>query len=378
MPPNNYGIKARKKQKTTKNGVTKWSTPIKHKNSLKKKNIISKIIEDPIPFKIQNPLLSSIIKFGTYPNLLFLYLIATKLSQLTTGYLVGLVTGTIGLNILPSFIWYYDQKMLPNFFSKMTNLVKDQEKLFMAIKKYMEFFHTNYKIPLGIIGALFLFAFYQSPSCIKLEVYLEYLIPCFFAYTIDALLLLLIMGVGFVGVITGIFLVREISELDLQVDPLHPDNLGGLSSIGYFSIRSTLLFSAGSLYLPIAIQSGITAYPITALYMALISISFIYPTYRIHKKAHHIRTEILEELRNRIKELREELNKLKAKDVNEMKELKKELEMQNVREEYLDYNNVRLYPLQIDILIKLGSSIFLPLLFTLIQVYRLKIINFLV
>lgn len=37
----------------------------------------------------------------------------------------------------------------------------------------------------------------------------------------------------------------------MEIDPLHPDGLGGLSSVGYVAIRTTLLFSAGSLFIPI-------------------------------------------------------------------------------------------------------------------------------
>ena len=99
---------------------------------------------------------------------------------------------------------------------------------------------------------------------------------------------------------------------------------------------------------------------------AAIVASFVYPTFKVNRKAATLRDDILEELQQRTMTLRAQIN---ADSDDELADLNRQMELQRIRSKYEDYDNVQLYPMQIDILTRLAGSIVLPLLFLLLEFY---------
>lgn len=144
-----------------------------------------------------------------------------------------------------------------------------------------------------------------------------------------------------------------------------PGPTWGLSNVGYYSIRTTLLFSTASLFLPLAFRfsstssRGVWIYLLVTIYILTIIASFVYPTFKINRAAAALRDEILEDIRTEYTSLQQQ-----TLSVDEgVENINRRLEMQRLRSKYDDYREVSLYPLQIDILLQLAGSIILPLLF---------------
>ncbi len=108
--------------------------------------------------------------------------------------------------------------------------------------------------------------------------------PAFVVCLVFATWWSVITGIGLHGPLTTILCVRAVSNLELSIDPLHHDGPAGLSTIGYFSIRATLMDSIGSFALPlafaIAARGGYQSFVYAAVagYIGAIRFSFLYPT----------------------------------------------------------------------------------------------------
>lgn len=353
---------------------------------------VSEVIDSEWPVAISNPLLASVVRFGSFPNLFFLVIVLVQPSQVPQRFFNAIFFAVVWLNVGPALIWYYDERVLPTFFAELAEIVRDEQRIRELSGKYDRIFSSWYWLPtvlwLGLIAALF-FATQSSLAATGLFTVGG---PFYYVYLVSALWLGLFTGIGFMGVVTTVLAIREIAGEPLRIDPLHPDDLGGLSVVGYYAIRTTLTFSSGSLLLPLSsifvrgTDAGWLIYLIVVCYTGAIALSFIYPTYIINRQAQRIRDETLDQLRRKYQNAKREmrsagtLSSAQAADGSpeqpdqgaesfrnhgEVEELVGHLELQRIRNEYQDYQSVRLYPFQIDILIKLASSILLPALFIL-------------
>lgn len=334
---------------------------------------ITKILESEKPFKIKNPFISSVVKFGLIPDFFLILLLIYRYEYLTTEYMAAYVIAWIWLNIGPYLIWYYDEKVLPKFFSDSIELVPDQEKLNKFASKWDNFFASKYSyfgIPWTIIILIIVFLSLTdlpiNSGIFGIEDPFYWLILVFGAIEAGVL-----MSIAFVGILTTILSIDELSKENLKIDPFHPDKLGGLSVFGEYAISTTLLASTGSFFLPIALELFLNSrmatpiiYFTVAIFCFVILLSFLYPTYRINNKADLIRTAILEDLRKKYYHYKKSID-----EKNHGNDLSYYLELEKLRNEYQDYSAVKLYPFEIEILIKLASSVILPILFLLIQDY---------
>lgn len=182
-------------------------------------------------------------------------------------------------------------------------------------------------------------------------------------------------GLGLFSVAVTIHTIWEVSNLELHIEPLHPDGLGGLSVFGDFSIASTLLISNGALAIPLSFDmvtsdlGSVIVYAGVGLYILFIILSFVYPTYRINRKAQALREEHLDQFRSKIRRLETELSENTQEADSSLHDLELRLEIDRIRKEFQNYRDVRLYPLSIGIVIRLASSVLLPIGFTLFDIF---------
>ena len=319
-----------------------------------------------------NPLLVSIIKFATPWNFLAAVYTVVFWDSLTLSFIYASALGLLWVNIAPYLIWYYDERVLPEFFSNLSELITDVEERKKLAEKYNRFF-ADHRLSASFFWTVALVAIvYVSEPALRAQGMTgagEIFLWTTYAY---AAYIGSVLGQGFVGPVTTVLLIREVAQYRLKIDPLHPDNLGGLSTVGYVSIRTTLLFSSASLFLPLLFffssQGGLSTiiFGAVSIYILTIFISFVYPTVIVNRRAQVYRDSVLEDLR---KEYREIERSMKEPDIDQISELNKRLELQRVQRNYENYNSVSLYPLQLSILSRLIGSIVLPIFFLLAELY---------
>jgi hypothetical protein len=84
----------------------------------------------------------------------------------------------------------------------------------------------------------------------------------------------------------------------------------------------------------------------------------VYPTLVINDKAQDVRRAILDQKRRKIRRLRD---KSTRDEISERDRLHTKVELQKTQAEFNNYKNVHLYPLSVDIIIKLFTSVLLPI-----------------
>jgi hypothetical protein len=278
----------------------------------------------------------------------------------------------IWLNLGPFLIWHYDQRLQPDFFKKVSAIVPDQERLNALATKYGNLFRKRFWM-LTVPWTLIITGVWAtSLSGLALEGGILGLGDVFYwLWLVIIVMIAILSSIGFWGVLVTILAIRAVSKESLRLDPLHPDKMGGLSTIGSYAIGTTLLFSSGSLYLPLGFQlaSGselATSFITLAalLFSAFILLSFLGPTLIIHQRAKSVRNAVLGELRE---QYTEQSHTLDINDENYTAATICYLKLSRRRSEYLDYQNVKLYPFDIGVFVKLITSVVLPLIFLLIK-----------
>lgn len=354
---------------------------------------VSRIIDAEWPFKISNPVLASVIWFGALPNSTFIIYSYARGGQMPSYVLLAISFGILWLNVGPALIWYYDERVLPNFFRQLSTLLSDDVRVKELNKKYDNIFSNWYWVlSLFTTGILvLLFVRYQAQV---IEIGMADSGGIFFYWLlVMGLWLGVLVGVGFTGVVTTLLVIYELASEPLNISPLHPDGLGGLSIVGYYAIRTTITFSSGSILLPLLFifirqgSSNSIIYFTVFCYMSAIALSFLYPTFKINRQARRMRNENLEELRQKYEQAKREMNSTDdpvaestyipepdaahsqpdKTDESGLGELVSQLELQRIRQDYEDYKNVNLYPFKIDIMFRLFSSVLLPVLFLVVD-----------
>lgn len=331
---------------------------------------LCKAVIDRSPF---GPAPSILLVIGLVPVLLFLsfcFMIRDSIT-LQFFYLWGL--GTLVVVIGPYAIYRYDVVVFPNFIERAKDVTPyENNRAIKNISSTYKSFFINKFYYISITWTLILLT--------TVFVNFEYFVnagvdgitdPALVPFLMLAVVGGIVTGIGIHMILTTILCIQKIGDLNFTVDPLHPDGLGGLSAIGYFAISSTTLFSIGSLALPVVFDIaghtgfGVFVYLIVVIYIGTVIVSFVYPTLYINRRAKQIRRNLLEDKREEIYSLREEI--MNADSTKDIKLLKAKLS--TLRDDYDTYAQINLYPLSPSILSKLISSIMLPLFFLMFETY---------
>lgn len=335
---------------------------------------VSSIVER-VRNTVNEPVIASVLAIGWVP--IALTVLAIDISEATPLFIVVHSLSALMVVFGPFDVWYYDERLLPGFFDRASEIAApgQEELLTRMAAKYDEGFATYWWIVTLPWTALVLLVFFVSDAYLASQgitdpvAYWSYF--GFFAYWG------LFSGLGFHGGVTTVLAIREFAErVDLSIDPLHPDGLGGLSQIGQFAIRTALILSTGGLALPlsfqIAAEIGLSepVYLGVGLYLILIAGIFFYPTYKVNKRAQALRESTLDAYRNRIREMESRLDdqmKTVPDDAALRENQSLQMEIRRVRREFRDYRNVQLYPLSVGIFVQLLSSLLLPIFFILFE-----------
>ena len=273
----------------------------------------------------------------------------------------------------PILIRHYDEHVFPTFVSEAEEVVVERRDLLETVDRYERFFRDRYwltAVPWTghvLLALVFNFGYFAAVGVPG------YRSVSFATYLVFGAWWSLLTGIGLHGMLTTILCVRSVADLELSIDPLHHDGLGGLSAIGYFSIRATLMNSAGAFALPLAFaiagSGGLEhlVYAAVAGYVGILLVSFLYPTLYVNRRAQEVREAVLREKRRRIREL--QARTAADSDGGRLDDLETQLRIRTLRDDFHEHRDVNLYPLSVSILLRLGSSILLPIAFTLLDTY---------
>lgn len=323
---------------------------------------------------IDSPLLAGLFTIGWIPAALTL--VAVDVDEASSLFLVGQFLACVAVVIAPYDVWYYDERLLPQFFEDIDEVTTgDEARTVDELADRYDAFYSRYwwlttvpwlvLVVLVFVNGLEYFAAQGITTPIEQAAYFG-----FFLYW------LLIAGLRSHAVITTLLVIRSFANrIDLDIDPLHPDGLGGLSTVGNLAIQTTVIISSGSFALPLAFELAAhlryeeVIYVGVGLFVLLVAFNFVYPTYRVNRRAQSVRERKLEDRRKRIRELEDRVSVPGEDDtVTPRNHDLIQMEIQRARRDYEDYQNVTLYPLSIGIIVRLVSSVLLPILFIVFDV----------
>lgn len=306
-------------------------------------------------------------------------LIAVDPGEADRMFLIGQTLACLMVVVGPIDVWYFDQKLLPGFFQNADERLTPTEDSTLSelSRKYDRYYASYWWANVAVWVVLVLGVFVVSQSYFEAQGIVTFVEKG--AYFVFFLFWLLIAGLRTHAALITVLAVKAFAEqADLDVEPLHPDGLGGLSTVGELAIQVTLINSLGSFALPLSFELasevafGYFVYVGVFLFILNNLALFGYPTYKMNRRAQEIREQALEENKERIRELEAELaipEDKNKEDVSVKENQLLQMEIQRARQEFRDNQNVQLYPLSINIIVKLISSIILPILFILFDIF---------
>ncbi len=258
------------------------------------------------------------------------------------------------------FIWYYEKVLLNNFFLRLKELVSEKEcnELTLSLAKNLKYLVIVCWTTIIIIS--YLASKYYICAIWGFEGYsdLNYVISILY-WAIQGLL----TGVGFYGVVNTVVLVVKVyKSCNLMICPYKADKLGGLGIFGKLTMKTTIMFATGSLYIPILLddaqfissRASLLIYTIVGIFSIFILLSFIVPNYLVYKKAKR-------DVYNRLDFLATELNAYITQILTKSGDKPVAELYEHVRSYYYDLRNTQLYPFNFGIFVKLFTSAFMPI-----------------
>lgn len=326
------------------------------------------------------PLVSGTVTLGMVPVLLTVLFFVLADGRMPRDFLIAHLLA-MGVPVIgPAAIWYWDARVFPTFVEESADLATNPTAVQHVGDQYKRIFSTRswyFVVPwtalvVGLVGLNI--GYFETVGIAGFSDL------ALWAYLLFAIWWGLITGIGFHGAITAVRAIRAVGKLELKIDPLHPDGLGGLSMIGHLAIWTTMLISVGSLALPLAFLLGTeggyraVVYFAVGIYVVVIGVSFVYPTVYVNRRARDIQERELEKRRTKIRQLQQQAANLEepdgtTDDTGTLEEVATRLEIQRLRDEFNEYDSVSLYPLSVGIIIRLISSLLLPIFFTFVDVF---------
>jgi len=281
----------------------------------------------------------------------------------------GFLLAFLWLGSCPYFLWT-GENITNNFLKNLTQKALKKEELDEFTKWVDRTAHRTAGYLLGLpfaIGAdyvnFFVFPNIQPLTRIFLMIYIS--------------LLFVLAGIGFWGVLSLIRMALRLKNIQVQTNPFDPDGFGGLEFVGSLCIKVTLLFSTGSLVIPLvfgAIQqtdyanAAAIIYSLTALYVVMIFASFLAPTLALHDFFVRIRHDHLYPIS-------EQMNKVLAECVysENQGEKKKFFDLVSI---YKEIDRMKVWPFDLPVVLKLLGSVSLPIIISLGQLALQRIPSF--
>jgi hypothetical protein len=297
------------------------------------------------------PIYSSLI-FGASFNLpAFVFSFYQKI-PLSFGYLSCLSWLFIG-----PFLIYNAGKIANELWPQLTELLEKCE--IKELQTYEKSFESFRYLIIGIPAAVGVSILVLAPQGVLTSSISLYTI----FYLVSWIVLALLGSIGIWGTFQLVLMIWKVRKYELSLDPYSPDGFGGMGVLANFAIKATLMYSTGALMIPMVYDVatrqdtlnqtfsgaifGSTFFSFTVL------LSFLVPLVALNRAA--------------VKG-RESLLKKTAKQCNEFLEVCKQnseiesgIQMLVAQSHYNQISQMRVYPFDVGILLKLTASVALPI-----------------
>lgn len=248
------------------------------------------------------------------------------------------------------------ERMIDDLWPELIGLI--DKKRVKELQKLERRFHGRRYLLVGLpaVGVIAAWVLYDySASWFYLPVW-------FGSWTIWALL----GSIGFWGVFQLVSLMVHIGRSDLNLNPMSPDRLGGLGLLADFSIKGTMLFSTGALMMIPMVYELISetraantvvylTYTVTGAFSLVVLLSFLIPLFSLNKAAKRTRERIVEDAADRFQEAREEYQMHPER-------IEIGIRLLVLMQEFNENEKMSVWPWDVDVILKLGGSVLLPIL----------------
>ncbi|NVM30578.1 MAG: hypothetical protein HWN65_17185 [Candidatus Helarchaeota archaeon] len=323
--------------------------------------------------KIPYPL-ASVLIFGIP---FYIYLILNGISGfdyvISTGTFFSAICVFIFLILYPITCKYWEDNTFWQFWGEIRPLVKTDEKEFQKLVKHFEnrAYGKRKIISWIIVTCLYFilasFVLIGNPyySHVNSYYFLLGVMPITFYFVVNA----------FWDFTITMNVSRRVSKLDIQILPLHPDQFGGISSFGEISVETAVISSQFSLFFPFLVTLFYTVVASEELRLltvslsifffvvtiALISITYLVPSYFIYRTAKQKRDELMQESADFYNKSLKEYEEYRKKPNNDkLTEISMAMWVSIQKENFNQLDKMKVFPFSRSILSKILVSIILP------------------
>lgn len=267
-------------------------------------------------------------------------------------------------------IWYYEERLLNNFFRESRQVIhhKSLRNIYFNVRQK----HKKTLITLWTLVVLGVYIFVARDYCNERLGMQGFTDPLYVLSILSVGIQALLNGIGFYGCINMTLQVWNIyKSCDLVINPYHLDKKVGLSVYSDLSLKTTAIFSSGTIYLPIllivanSINKNIVwgIYILTVMFSVFISLSFFIPNYFLYKKCKLI-------VRKEAQKIVEKLNPLYNRIINDHKYADNVVAEYNMlRQVFQDLMSIELYPFNLKVTTYLASAVLFPFLMVLAKIF---------
>lgn len=254
------------------------------------------VISDFLVKKSKKKALILSLIFGLPEFLLITILFLDRMDQMKHGLDVILMVylASAWAWIGPVMIWKYERGVVPDFLNSVKNVIRNKKDYAVFLKKHKRTMHS------GSMSKLYILSWVSFVSYVFINSY-PYMNGFGLNGTDDPYWILMVLGVafyayltanGFLLVVKTMLMIKDILPIEVDIDPYHSDDRGGLAFIGGTLSKTTLMFASGALYIPAMLKlyfdmySSSTPLPviIVTIYVIMVFLSFLYPVFLFHRK----------------------------------------------------------------------------------------------
>jgi hypothetical protein len=272
----------------------------------------------------------------------------------------------------PLFIWRYEHIITTEYWAMCRKIVTDKNELYKLRKslKRSVLLERHGVILILLWCLLIIGTFFASYDFMKGFGITGNTDIWWYVQVFGIAIYAFFTGIGFLLIIRTFSLIKNFLPLDTSINPYHPDQRGGLGFFGRLLSETSLMFTSGTLYVPILMELYMDMYAeisiivliIIGIYALMIALSFVVPTWFIHKK-------LVKEKFNRLRKLSITLEQLQGWLDEEG--IERYWKFTACRDQYHDMSRIITWPFDTQNLITIIASVGLPIVLTALQIYLL-------
>lgn len=305
------------------------------------------------------PIYSSLI-FGASFNVPAIIFSACQKIPLSFGYFSCLFWLFIG-----PFLIYNAGKMADELWPQLKELL--EKRKIKDLQAYEKRFESLGYLIIGIPATIGVSILVLAPQGVLMSSISPYTV----FYLASWIVLALLGSIGIWGTLQLVMMIWRVRKYELSLNPYHPDGFGGMGVLANFGIKATVMYSTGALMIPMVYdvatrndvlhQTFSGAILGSTLFSITVLLSFIGPLVALNRAAVRGRERLLENTGKQCNELLESCQRNSETEVG--------IRMLVAQGHYNQLSQMRVYPFDIGILLKLVASIALPILLGTIRLW---------